>query len=975
MALHSVRVKDHYAHIHDVTGHMSKTCILWHRAHSKNAQFSDADASKVRPICRTCAYGESRQTGTDPRRDHRPQPTWPGQCFLMDAFSCQHTSVRGYKYCDLMRDGASQMIYCNFTKSRAASEVIAALTRTWDLNPTWRIFDRQPDPLNPRFIRMDPESVYTSAGVLSFFSERGYVLERTAPRDKHAGGIAERMVGIVTAKTNSAMVRYNVPSSYWCWAMFKTTQDLNFNYSAKIDTSPYNYVTGHHVDINYMHQFFAECYMFIPLHERAGKLPARRAHRCRFLAYSYTTILVPTFIVVIINDTGTYGNVRISKDVIFDESCVFDKDCDNSPTDAQFAAIPEIITNLIKPVEEYKVVHPEIEHVPPVIELYDKYSYQARNLADVEDPDILPLIVVDNEQFGQTIDEYGVPVYWNSFNDENEDAPIFNITSINYYIMSALYVMNIPAGMPRKFSEAFAQERWQQPINKELNNFIDNNCFTWVPDTGQRRLFMKWIFSAKADLTLKARLVARGDKCQPGIDYDPNDVYCGNVTAASIKIFFALAALYGLLLRGGDLVGAYLVTPGSKDYVLCMSTPDGIVAPPGMVLQVLGNLYGLPSSGRNFSKAVDAIVLGLGYKNTPYDPKFFVKWIDGWPILVVFHSDDFRWSGPKHLLAEWDLLVKTFEDARYKVKDCTKEPFVGITVTSDEEGNYYMDQKKAIEGVVKAAKLTGAKIQKLPYLLEGESLSKADNAKDDAEIRESAKTPYRTLIGMLSYIMGHTKPDIAYALNVLSRYCNNPGPRHIEYLRCLVKYCDYSKNDRLKFHAHKGPYDAATMREITQLRFQCDADLAGNLDNSHSTSSHLGYLGKSLISFTSKTQGSLSTSTAESEIKAVNQCLKDELLALRGMLNLMGFPQDTTIIEEDNQACVYASDVPHMTRGMRHLDLAEMLVKEKVEDKSVILLKVASADNTSDLGTKRLKLPLFLKLTAKIIDKTLRTNL
>ena len=64
-----------------------------------------------------------------------------------------------------------------------------------------------------------------------------------------------------------------------------------------------------------------------------------------------------------------------------------------------------------------------------------------------------------------------------------------------------------------------------------------------------------------------------------------------------------------------------------------------------------------------------------------------------------------------------------------------------------------------------------------------------------------------------------------------------------------------------------------------------------------------------------------------------------------------------------------------MTRGMRHLDLAEMLVKEKVEDKSVILLKVASADNTSDLGTKRIALPLFIKLTNKIIDKTLRTNL
>ena len=90
-------------------------------------------------------------------------------------------------------------------------------------------------------------------------------------------------------------------------------------------------------------------------------------------------------------------------------------------------------------------------------------------------------------------------------------------------------------------------------------------------------------------------------------------------------------------------------------------------------------------------------------------------------------------------------------------------------------------------------------------------------------------------------------------------------------------------------------------------------------------------------------------------------------LAMRGMLILMGFPQDATIIEEDNQACVYASEIPHLTRGMKHLDLAEMLIKEKVESNEIKLIKVASADNTSDLGTKRLALPLFNKLTSRII--------
>ena len=89
---------------------------------------------------------------------------------------------------------------------------------------------------------------------------------------------------------------------------------------------------------------------------------------------------------------------------------------------------------------------------------------------------------------------------------------------------------------------------------------------------------------------------------------------------------------------------------------------------------------------------------------------------------------------------------------------------------------------------------------------------------------------------------------------------------------------------------------------------------------------------------------------------------------------MMGFPQDATIIEEDNQACVYASEIPHLTRGMRHLDLAEMLIKEKVESKEIKLLKVASADNTFDIGTKRLALPLFNELISRIMDTSLRVN-
>jgi hypothetical protein len=87
--------------------------------------------------------------------------------------------------------------------------------------------------------------------------------------------------------------------------------------------------------------------------------------------------------------------------------------------------------------------------------------------------------------------------------------------------------------------------------------------------------------------------------------------------------------------------------------------------------------------------------------------------------------------------------------------------------------------------------------------------------------------------------MVHTMVTIMYALNILSRYGNNLGPRHIEFLKHLLRYVKYSRADRLMFRTHNGSKDIKTMTALTQLRFQCDADLGENLDNKHSQSSYL----------------------------------------------------------------------------------------------------------------------------------------
>ena len=98
------------------------------------------------------------------------------------------------------------------------------------------------------------------------------------------------------------------------------------------------------------------------------------------------------------------------------------------------------------------------------------------------------------------------------------------------------------------------------------------------------------------------------------------------------------------------------------------------------------------------------------------DRKFFFKWTtDGRPMLIIAHSDDFRWFGPSDKLDEWDLIIATFNAYKYEVTDATDKEFVGIRIQRDEDGTYYIDQHRMIDSIIKEANISGAKDMHLPY--------------------------------------------------------------------------------------------------------------------------------------------------------------------------------------------------------------------------------------------------------------------
>jgi hypothetical protein len=207
-----------YDEVHLALGHPGKFGMKWHNKNTLNANYTAEDAERERPVCEGCVFGGMKQHSTDHLREHRQNPTRPGQIFVMDAYTHKYKSFRGMFFADIFRDLATQMIYTIYTKNRSAPELIEQMTKELDKHPEWAV---NLDITQRRFFRVDEEANYRSQEFASFLAERFYTIEKTPSRDKHAGGIAERTVGVLSEKTNVAMISSipPVPQKYWELAM------------------------------------------------------------------------------------------------------------------------------------------------------------------------------------------------------------------------------------------------------------------------------------------------------------------------------------------------------------------------------------------------------------------------------------------------------------------------------------------------------------------------------------------------------------------------------------------------------------------------------------------------------------------------------------------------------------------------------------------------------------------------------------
>jgi len=203
-----------------------------------------------------------------------------------------------------------------------------------------------------------------------------------------------------------------------------------------------------------------------------------------------------------------------------------------------------------------------------------------------------------------------------------------------------------------------------------------------------------------------------------------------------------------------------------------------------------------------------------------------------------------------------------------------------------------------------------------------------------------SKVPYASAVGNLMYPMVCTKPDIAHAVGVVSRFLSNPGKEHWEGVKWILIYLKSTSKMHLSFK-----------RSNLTLQGFSDADLGGDLDGRKSTTGYIFTLGGTAISWKSKLQGRVSLSTTEAEYIVISEAAK-EMIWFKNLLRELGKGQDEPSLFSDTQSAICLPKNPILHSRCKHIELKYHFIRNLINDGDLILLKIPSAENPVDMLTK-----------------------
>ncbi|CAI7776828.1 unnamed protein product [Closterium sp. NIES-53] len=394
-----------------------------------------------------------------------------------------------------------------------------------------------------------------------------------------------------------------------------------------------------------------------------------------------------------------------------------------------------------------------------------------------------------------------------------------------------------------------------------------------------------WLFKVKrppgSPPVFKARYVARGLSQREGVNFFQTFAPTPKMTTLRVLLHVAAQRDYEL---------------HSLDFSTALRRP----------------VYGLRQSPCEWHDTLCSTIHDLGFRPSLADPSLFVC-TGSTPFFVLVYVDDLVFATPDRAdLAE----VKSELQKRHTCIDLRElQHYLGLQITRDRATRTIkLTQSHMVQQVLRRFEFQFSTTQPTPLAVDHTLTGPFPN-----ENFESSG-PYAELVGCLMFPMTCSRPDLAFPLNVLSRFVATRRHRPV-HLTAAVRVAKY-----LVTTSDMGLVLGGT--QPVELTGHCDSSYADDVETQHSTQGYCLSLGAGSVSWRSTRSSSVASSSVETDIYA-GAMAAQELRWLTFLLaDLDERPRFAPTLYADNKAMILLCREPRLENRVKHIDARYFLLRE-----------------------------------------------
>lgn len=839
--------------------------------------------------------------------------------------SMESISIGGAKYFLTFIDDFSRKTFIYFLKSK--KEVVNKFIefKMWAENQ----FDRK-----IKVFRTDNGTEFCQQQIEKVCVANGIHHQRTVVYTPQQNGVAERMNRTIVERARCLLFDAELDKSYWAEAANMAVYLINRSVcSALVNKTPEEIWSGSKVDLSHLQLFGSEVMVHIPKQRRqkwdrksvklifVGFDSDRKGYRCidpitKKLTVSRDVIFLEKVIDPIDESNDEFVSVR-----------EIDADSEAEVRDVDQVQINEDMTS----DDEYSEFDQSVVVIDDSSSSNDTITNQTGNSSQDS-------LYEEDETFEDSSSD---PEYEPTESDLNNTSMFVRHQQLNQYVCSSRVQPAIESSEPSTVQEAIASHdanNWKLAMKDEIKSLDENNTWSLVDlPPGRKPVKTKWVFKIKKDeagklVRHKARLVAKGCSQRYGIDYI--ETYSPVVRHTSLRFLMALAVKNGLHIDQMDAVTAFM--QGDLTEEIYIEQPEGFNDGSNKVCKLNRAINGLKQSGRVWNIKLVKALKSFGLSQSKMDPcVFYTKSLD--LLLAIWVDDIFIFWKDELILKK----LKNSLSSTFKMKDMGQATnCVGIRITYTDDG-ICLDQSTYINDVLKRFGMEDCKPVSTPSDVNQKlSINNTSNKEEDVDITGSV--PYQELVGCLLFLVQGTRPDIAFAVNDVSRFNSNHRTVHWKAVKRILRYLKGTVEFKLHY----------TKNGNKNLVGYTDSDWASDVDKRRSCSGNVFKLSNGAISWYSKRQQTVALSSTEAEYMAMASCVQESIWLKQFGCELDKSFEGPVHLLCDNQSAIQLANCDGYRQRTKHIDIRHHYIREKVENGTVVIKYIPTDEMAADNLTK-----------------------